>query len=184
MVQPFNRRIIKNIVKESLRQEQGYICCYCERELENGDYHTEHLRPISIYPNEQINYNNLLCSCQLEIDKGEPRRCGNGKGNWYDDSLLVSPLDPDCESRFIYTVDGQIRPSDEADQAADTTIKKLQLNLDRLNNLRKNVIEPFLDPELSDSELELFVNSYLVEKDQNNGKYNQFYTTIKYLFAS
>lgn len=46
------------------------------------------------------------------------------------------------------------------------------------------VIEPFLDPELTEDELNDFVTAYLVDKDKNEGKFNQFYTTIQYLFAS
>lgn len=39
----------KQAVKKSLMAEQGYICCYCERRLQDGDSHIEHLRPQS-YP--------------------------------------------------------------------------------------------------------------------------------------
>lgn len=97
---------VKNIVKENLIKEQGGICCYCERTLIENDYHTEHLKPISKFPDLQIEYNNLLCSCQLEIEKGEPRHCGNGKGSWFDESLFISPLSADCEKKFKYTFDG------------------------------------------------------------------------------
>jgi hypothetical protein len=30
---------IKEVVKDSLMQEQGYLCCYCERRLINEDSH-------------------------------------------------------------------------------------------------------------------------------------------------
>ena len=30
---------------KSLKEEQGYICCYCERELKDGDCHIEHFKP-------------------------------------------------------------------------------------------------------------------------------------------
>jgi len=34
--------------------------------------------------------------------------CGNFKGDWYDENLMVSPLDPNCASYFQYTGAGEI----------------------------------------------------------------------------
>ena len=176
----------KQSVFNSLFVEQGYICCYCERELKDNDYHIEHFRPKdqNLFPELQLEYSNFLCSCQRNTQKGEPLHCGNSKGNWFDENLLISPLDPNCEKQFTYTADGYIYPSNDDNIAAKTTIEKLQLNISKLVDLRKRVIEPFLDDDLSESEFKKFVNSYLVDKDKNHGKYNEFYTTIKYLFKN
>lgn len=175
---------IKNELLESLKKEQGYICCYCEVKLKENDYHPEHLKPKNKnkYPELQLEYDNLLCSCQLEIESGEPRHCGNSKGSWYDENLLVSPLDIDCENKFTYTEDGQIQHTNEA---SEQTIKHMQLNIDKLIDLRKNAIEPFIiDPityeEISQEEAKIFAKKYL---QKSNDRYNEFYTTIKYLFG-
>lgn len=169
---------IKNELLESLKREQGYICCYCEVKLTKNDYHPEHFKPKNKnkYPELQLEYKNLLCSCQLELETGEPRHCGNSKGSWYDENLLVSPLDIDCESKFTYTEDGYI---EHTDKASEETIKHLQLNIDNLNTARAKAIEPFI-LDISIEEAKLFAEDYL---RQNNGKYNEFYTTIKYLFG-
>lgn len=158
---------------KSLKDEQGYICCYCERELNEEDCHIEHFRPKdkTKFPELQLEYVNLHCSCQVNTEKGEPLHCGNSKGNWFDERLLISPLDPDCESKFKFTFDGQILPFDEEDEVAKTTIDKLQLNIDKLKDLRKNVIDALFEDD--------DVSWYLEMKD---GKYNEFYTTINYLF--
>ena len=37
----------KEEVKFSLMQEQGYICCYCERRLTDDDSHIEHFNRLS-----------------------------------------------------------------------------------------------------------------------------------------
>lgn len=177
-------RDIKNELLETLKREQGYICCYCEVKLKENDYHPEHLKPKdkNKYPQLQLEYENLLCSCQLEIESGEPRHCGNSKGSWYDDNLLVSPLNSICETKFTYTMDGQISHTDEA---SEHTIKHLQLGIDKLNKLRESAIEPFLiDPitlnEISKEEAKIFAERYL---QVSNGKFNEFHTTIKYLFG-
>lgn len=102
----------------------------------------------------------------------------------YEEPLFVSPLDPNCEARFRYTFDGHIQASTDNDNGAQTTIQRLNLNIDKLIALRKAVIDPFLDETLSAKELSDFVNGYLVQKENNNGHYNQFYTTIQDLFVT
>lgn len=93
----------------ALMAEQGYICCYCERRLTNDDSHIEHFRPQSDPTVDPLDFGNLLCSCQNQLKKGEPRHCGNLKGEWFDRDLLVSPLIPGCEDRFAFTGDGEIK---------------------------------------------------------------------------
>jgi len=177
---------VKQTVRETLLAEQGYICCYCERIIQEGDCHIEHIKPKGApeYEHFLAEYDNLLCSCQFELAKGEPKHCARRKGNWYDEELFISPLQPNCETRFKYTHDGHIYATIENDKAANCTIENLHLKLDKLNALRRAAIEPFLDETLSQDELNAFVNGYLADKIHNNGKYNPFYTTIKYLFSS
>ena len=73
---------------------------------------------------------------------------------------------------------------EETDNASRETIKHLQLDIDKLNDLRNKAIEPFIiDPEtleaISEKDAKKFAADYL---QLNNGQYNEFYTTIKYLF--
>ncbi len=173
---------VKRAVYASLKNEQGSLCCYCERELKNNDYHIEHLNPQERNDVDPLDFSNMLCSCQRRLKKGDPLYCGNSKGSWYIENEFVSPLNPDCEERFIFTGDGGIYPANENDVAAKTTIGRLKLDIDKLNNLRRDAIEPFLDEALSEDELKKFVQGYLLDKDSNNGNYNAFYTTIQYLF--
>jgi len=178
------REYKKDFTKD-LIVEQGYICCYCEQKLNINDCHIEHLIPQKLdeFSEYLFDYNNLLCSCQLEIESGEPRHCGNSKGSWYDKDLLVSPLDKNCETKFIYTEDGQIQYTDEASRQ---TIIHMQLDIDNLNTLRESAIDSilYLDPIekdelLSEEDSKTFAKEYL---QKNNGIYKEFYTTIKYLF--
>ena len=66
----------KNIVHNSLLQEQGYICCYCGRRISRQDSHIEHLKPRNQYPELALNYHNILASCQKEVKPKEPIHCG------------------------------------------------------------------------------------------------------------
>ncbi|MGX7950697.1 retron system putative HNH endonuclease [Oleidesulfovibrio alaskensis] len=171
----------KKAVKGALMGEQGYICCYCERRLTDNDSHIEHFQPQRDPAVDPLDFSNFLCSCQNRIKKGEPRHCGNLKDDWFDSDLLVSPLTPDCENRFSFTGDGVINPADADDKAAAQTIKKLGLDIPKLNALRTKAIEPFLDDRLSNEEMQIFVSGYL-NRDAS-GQFGEFWTTIRYLFG-
>ncbi len=169
---------VKRDVKNALIIEQGGICCYCERKLNYEDSHIEHLSP-QCNDEGQLDFQNMLCSCQKHLKKKEPLHCGNSKGA---DEIPITPLENNCEIRFTFTADGQI---EHTCQDSKETIKILQLNIDKLINLRRNAIEPFIiDPvtseEISKDDAENFAKEYL---EMRNGNYNEFYTTIKYLFG-
>ncbi len=176
------RGIEKRAVKNSLMVEQGYICCYCERRLLDNDSHIEHLKPQSDPDVDSLDYGNLVCSCQDQVKKGEPRHCGNLKEDWFDDHLFVSPLDTNCESQFAYTHDGRIQALPKNNNAAEQTIKKFGLEIPKLNDLRRKAIEPFLDEELDEADVASFVSGYL--KKDSQGKFGEFYTTINFLFGA
>ena len=103
----------KPAVHESLLQEQGFICCYCGMRIARESSHIEHLKPRTTYPQEALKYTNLLSSCQRERKPKEPQHCGVKKDDWYDDNLMVSPLDPGCADFFRYSGSGEILPTNE-----------------------------------------------------------------------
>jgi len=170
---------VKKDVKNALIHEQGSICCYCETKLKYDDSHIEHLDPQSNNEEGRLNYNNMLCSCQQKLEKGEPRHCGNSKENYI---IPITPLMQNCENKFEYTADGQIL---HTDVDSNVTMQTLNLDIDKLNKLREKAIEPFIiDPDslekISREDAKIFADKYLEIED---GKYNEFYTTIKYLFG-
>ncbi|MDM8550331.1 retron system putative HNH endonuclease [Desulfobacterales bacterium HSG2] len=143
----------KKELRKTLIGEQGGLCCYCGIQVSMDDSHAEHFRPKNKYPELQLEYDNLLCSCQSELQKTEPRHCGNAKGSWFDENLTVSPLDAACESRFGYLEDGAIWPSDESDEGAEATITYLALDIPKLRELRKAAIAAVLeDFDISEEE--------------------------------
>jgi uncharacterized protein (TIGR02646 family) len=172
---------LKQELKNALIEEQGAICCYCESRVANHNSHVEHLKPQSAFQNDQLDYLNLLCSCQKQLSKGEDRHCGNSKENWYDSNLLVSPLDTNCEKRFAYTQRGKIKAASKTDDATKKTIGHLKLNIPKLNASRQKAIDPFLDEDLSVSELKRLVSDYL--QPDAKGHFSEFHTTIRQLFG-
>lgn len=165
-------------LRRRLFEEQGHLCCYCGRRLLANDNHIEHFVPRDDkYGNSALTFvwSNLLASCQANLMRGDPRHCGNTKGNWYDFNLIVSPLEKTCEQRFHFELDGRIRPSLKDDVGAAETIKHLELDGARLRALRNKAIEAIfegLEGELLPEEYDRWMAT-LSEKDAA-GKYEPF----------
>jgi uncharacterized protein (TIGR02646 family) len=172
----------KRSLKHALMKDQGFLCCYCERRLTDADSHIEHYRPQNDPLVDPLDFTNLLCSCQNNLKKGDPRHCGNLKEDWFDPDLLISPLDPDCEKRLTFTGDGEIRPARKDDMAARETIERLGLGIPKLNDLRAKAIEPFLEESLTTQEVRKFVTGYL-QQPGPDGKLGEFWSTIHSLFG-
>lgn len=168
---------IRRLIHVSLMEEQGRICCYCERRIFIENSHIEHFRPKSRREFEflQLDYDNLHCSCQREIKQGEPRHCATSKGSWFDEGLIISPLSPDCEDRFRFIANGDIFPRDPADAAATATIGRLRLDLDKLRAMRASAVDSLSD--LSKPEIETLL------ADRTGGQFLPFYTTIKQVLS-
>ena len=135
----------KDVLRDALVTEQGGICCYCMGRIRSGPttMKIEHWRSKSHYPDQQLEYRNLLGAC-LGGEGQPPSRqyCDTRKG---DRDLLCNPADPDhhIETRLRYEIDGSIR-SDEGE--LDVQIENiLNLNLASLKNKRKGVLSAILD---------------------------------------
>lgn len=169
---------VSQATKRALFAEQGHLCCYCGRRIVDGDSHVEHFVPRSPKtgdPSLTFSWDNLLASCQANLTRGDPIHCGIKKGDWYDASLLVSPLDASCEARFRFELDGRVRAAHEADPAAAETIRRLDLDGPRLRGLRKGVIDglfAMLEHELALDEYERLAKE-LAQRDRD-GRFASF----------
>ncbi|MBD5293249.1 MAG: TIGR02646 family protein [Bacteroides sp.] len=161
-------------LRDSLASEQGYLCCYCESLIDNGNFHIEHFRPkcVGKFPHLQLTYNNLLACCHKTPIGGTDECCGHKKSNIFDNDL-ISPLSSDCESHFQYNMAGKVLSTDGSGKK---TITLLNLNSTLLIRKRKDLIEYFedLEEEEYDKEVIKHLNS-------SNCPLGEFYTTIKYL---
>jgi uncharacterized protein (TIGR02646 family) len=144
----------KTKLKAELLDEQGFICAFCMEKLENNAYCTlDHLVPKSDNARDNtFNYYNLLVACSGINDesgnkklKDDLRHCNNKKGNY---PIKVSPLDPICEQKFNFTIDGNIYPNNENDIDAITTIGILGLSSPILVRKRKEAIDRKIYPNL------------------------------------
>lgn len=147
----------KKIVHEALLNEQGWVCCYCGREIAQHDSHIEHFRPQEAAPQLTLAFENLFASCIREREPGAPLHCGHAKGNEFNEASYISPLDPGCERRFLYTLEGAIRAADIDDGPAIYMTELLKLDLAFLRNRRQGVLASVFDIDFlstaSDDEL-------------------------------
>ena len=180
----FNRKV-KNDVYDSILHEQGYICCYCGIRISRKKCHIEHYRPKSKYTHLTFDYSNLISSCQGEDEQRptKPVHCGHKKGGWFDEELMISPLDPNCSSYFRYTGAGEILPTQDPQhqEAAETTIKMLALDINKLKKMRRKVVDGVIQATqgLSEKEIKQLAEAYL-ERDET-GSYVPFWATIDYV---
>lgn len=127
---------------EALLTEQGWVCCYCGRSIEQKQSHIEHFRPQEQYPDKALSYDNLYASCIRAANPGSPLHCGHAKGNAFNEALAVWPIASDCERQFRYTLDGQIIPeNDKASYMRDL----LKLDIEFLNDRRAAVLQGVFD---------------------------------------
>jgi len=167
----------KQVVKDALLSEQGGICCYCGIRIESGNSHIEHLRPR--HPsneeelvNEELVYENLLASCNAK------ENCGDEKGNL---TIPITPLDPDCGSRFGYGSYGEMNPLNTKDTAAIETLHRLGLGNKLLKEHRRAAIEGagVFDSFISTQELK---SSNYMQKD-SEGNFPAFCFAIAFVIS-
>lgn len=180
----FNRSV-KNDTYDAILHEQGYICCYCGIHISRRRCHIEHYRPKSKYTHLTFDYSNLISSCQGEDEQRptKPVHCGHKKGGWFDEDLMISPLDPNCSKYFRYTGAGEILPTEDPEhqQAAETTIKMLALDINKLKKMRRKVVDGVIQATegLSEKEVKQLAEAWL-ERDETDS-YAPFWATIDYV---
>ena len=174
--QPTYENAPKNVYRANLASEQGYICCYCNQDISDGDFHIEHFRPQSSFKHLEIEYNNLHASCLKNKKPGTPSHCGDAKKNWFDARLTLSPLD-NHEASFKYLADGGIEASI---QNTSDMIDELNLKDESLKAKRQAEISGILDVDFiknaSDKDL---VNLYRKISQKVDDKYQPFIVAIQ-----
>jgi uncharacterized protein (TIGR02646 family) len=169
---------IRSIVKQSLLEDQGYLCCYTGIRISEARSHIEHLKPQSIYFEnyEDVDYNNLLAA-HPGPNLGQCAYGAHPKADWYHEEHFISPLSPQCETAFKFSSNGEIQPTPD-NTAAQTTIDRLNLTDPSLTEMRKQAIEAFL----FESEISLKKAENLLEKiyDRNQkGQLRPFCIVLK-----
>lgn len=141
---------IAAVLKELL-VEQGYVCAYTLLRIGETTAHIEHLKPQTQcrsedvartaanlpVQREDIAWSNMVACLPQPNIKVKPPYGATKKDDWWHATDFLSPLDPSCEQRFVYSSDGKIAPSTATDVAAAETISRIGLGNEKLEELRK-----------------------------------------------
>lgn len=160
---------VKEDLKAALLAEQGYLCCYCCGRVAARSSHIEHFLSQETHPELDLEYRNLLASCNSE---GRELHCGARKANR---RIEVSPMDRDCGRRFAFDLQGGIA-GDSAE--AGFAIQVLGLDTRLLTENRRQAIRGYTDgiDELSDGEIQSLVLH--LERRDAAGKFEPYQPAI------
>lgn len=167
----------KRVLHRALLAEQGHVCCYCGRSISLADSHIEHFRPQETREDLALKYVNLHASCIRETEPGAPLHCGHAKGHDFDESRAISPLDADCEQRFMYSArNGAVYPSDKGDAGALYMAGLLKLDIRFLRDRRAEALSNVFDDEFvtSASKDELIRLAHAYRQPDTQGRLTGF----------
>ena len=130
----------KPYIRDGLMKMAHCKCCYCEKKVGSGftDMHVEHFKPKSLYPQEVVEWSNLLPACA---------DCNRSKS---EHDTGVSPIINPCEEdpkQFFYLKNFRYNAFDtDINSKANVTIDVLGLNdLDKKCAIRYQIISAILD---------------------------------------
>ncbi len=185
----------KKKLRQSLLKEQGYICCFCMRRIENSNETTKiaHIFPQNPVSDEDkqkvekgnldLDYHNMLAAC--DGGKGQSphlQHCDTKQGNAI---LKINPADSmkNCENLIAYRSSGEIY-SDNSDINHDLQ-EILNLNLETIKNNRKNAYNEIIKILDSKYPNKSFTKKILEKEIANysqlkNGKYAPYCQYVIY----
>ena len=170
-------RKLRSRLRVHLTESQGYLCAYCCRRIYSqaqGDAssHVEHICPQSVNDGRSLTYENLVASCS------DNNSCGMKRKNEYDESLFVSPLEPDCASHFKFYEDGSVRGTDER---GEYTCRILGLDSERLRQGRSARIQEVRSVESSGMEPQDYI-AFLKEDRGREGQLVEYLDMLEQIF--
>lgn len=158
----------KNAVRQSLLEEQGYLCAYCMKRISIENTNIEHYDPQSCYNGTDMLYSNMLGVCdggQNNFGKGQSRlTCDKQRGN---KPLTVDPLDINTINQIKYRKNGIIY-SDNSD-----------INTDLNSTLNLNGSETYLI-----ANRKAVYDILVLEIEKNGGKSEAFLLKLKKKYES
>ena len=102
-------REIKDKLRTSLLKEQGYLCAYCMKKLEDDSSKVKIEHYIARNEENELDYKNLLAVCKG--NEGEPferQTCDTRKGN---KEIKINPQEKSDILTITYTSNGEIKSS-------------------------------------------------------------------------
>jgi uncharacterized protein (TIGR02646 family) len=175
---------MRALVLAALGREQGEICAYTMKRIDMNTSHIEHLKPESKCRldarGSDLDFTNMLACFPRD---GMRRHCRYGaqkKDSWWDPKLFVSPLNPACEKRFRFNLEGEISAVGMS-EAASNTIEVLGLDNTSLTEDRGRAIREVIYGETGSDPLSRTQASRLRDEvcSKSGSRYKEFCVAIR-----
>jgi len=144
---PVSKKPLKEYI---LKNEQNYLCIYCESKVELDNSHLEHIKPKAQnqFPHLVFDYTNIVVSCNgnCHTEDEEYHTCGHIKENEYNDRKFLNPITLiDIREYFEYDIDeGKILTSSKDNEKSQYMINTLHLNDGSLPIARQKALKIFI----------------------------------------
>ena len=177
----------KKLILEAMTADQGGLCAYTMRRIDNKSSHVEHIKPQSRCRKDlhgsDLEYANLVACFPRQGMKAQYRYGAQHKDYWWDNdgAEFVSPLQPTCERVFRFKLNGEIEAVNNRTQAI-TTIDVLGLNHRSLTEDRKRVIEEFIYGPTGDTPLSYTTAQRVRDRicdRRGNNRYYEFCVALR-----
>lgn len=169
-------------LKDSLYQEQGYICAYCMRRIPckdplfTVDHKIEHILCRDNYPELRLNYSNMVVCCPGNIG-GSGFHCDTLKDNR---DISFSPFDDDFIDTISYSKNGIIKSSNPLYDDEINNVLGLNNPLLKINRAEalQGVIRALDKNGWSKSHIKKYLNKWN-DKDKD-GKFKEYCGIVIY----
>lgn len=135
----------KDVIKQSLIEEQGYLCAYCMGKIKDiNDCSIEHYisqkrHDASPHSLEEHRKQSLLYSNMLGVCINNAEHCDKKRGNI--PLQILDPHQPSCEHLITYSLGGSIISAGDRDEIVEQDLNTLGLNCDKLIKCRNAALE-------------------------------------------
>ena len=125
-------KLPKEIIRQTLLEDQRYLCAYCMRKIKNDGLKTaiEHWYPLSRDKEQALDYGNMLAVCDGGKSwRGREKRilcCDAYKAD--EIALKISPLNKQQMEKIVYHKDGFIKTYPKDEKLDEDINEKLRLN--------------------------------------------------------
>lgn len=169
-------KLTSSQLRETLLNDQGYICCYCQRRIPEEKLpksKIEHFKCQDKNKELQLKFYNLFIACNGQI--GSVETCDTAKHN--DDLYGINLLDVNLSDKIKYTKNGVIY-SDIPNINKD--LELLNLNDQNLKLARESICKAIKSikekisrkPGNNILKIQYYINDW--KRSDNNGKFKEY----------
>lgn len=162
----------KIALRQRLLEDQGYICCYCGRRIDNN-FHTkiEHIKCQENNKDLALCFENMLASCdggeQDRENRVRPKHKVHCDAKKENEDIPISPLDEHIEEYLMFFDDGTVKGKGDIGKEL---VRILGLDTNYLTIQRRNAIENYKILPISDWRTEI----ERLKIKGSDGKYEEF----------